>query len=120
MGKPVVLIVDDDPKILDMLTQVLTLEGYPIERAINGHEAIKHLEEASDRRILLLDLVMPLMDGWGVVRWMIEHPNVKARTKIILMSANERLKQASDIEHDAELPKPFDLDKLLAILQSFQ
>ena len=100
-----------------MLEQVLKLEGYPYEIAKNGQEAITLFQQSPDkRRSILLDLFMPVIDGWGVVRWLVEHPEVKAHTKVILMSANEQLKKASDLEHDAELSKPFGVDHMLAIL----
>jgi two-component system, chemotaxis family, chemotaxis protein CheY len=118
-GKRTVLIVEDDQLVLDMLQQVMTVEGFSFETSKNGKEAIVLLEQTPTMpRVMLLDLVMPVLDGWGVVRWLVEHPNVKANVKVVLMSANERLKQASDLEHDAELPKPIDIDKLLTTINS--
>ncbi len=118
--RPTILIVDDELSLRDMLTSVLQLEGYSVELATNGQEAIDILQRSpATRRIVLLDLVMPILDGWGVVRWLVEHPEVKANVKVILMSANERLRQASDLEHDAELEKPFGVDNLLLVLGRF-
>jgi two-component system, OmpR family, response regulator MprA len=118
--RPIVLIVDDEHAIRDMLTNVLKLEGWSLELASNGQEAIDTLEKTpATQRIMLLDLFMPVVDGWGVVRWLVEHADVKAHTKVILMSANERLRQASDLEHDGELEKPFGVDALLAMLDKF-
>ncbi len=113
----VILCVDDDPAILRMLTEVLTDGGYTFELAKHGQEAIDTLQASpAVPRIMLLDLQMPIVDGWGVVRWLVEHPDIKAVTKIVLMSANERLRTASDLEHDSELEKPFGIDTLLALL----
>jgi len=114
-----ILIVEDDKVVLDMLQQVLTLEGYSLEKALDGQQAINVLAQAPEKeRIMLLDLVMPNIDGWGVVRWLVEHPDIKAKTRVALMSANVHLQQASDLEHDAELPKPIDIDLMLATLNS--
>jgi CheY-like chemotaxis protein len=112
----VILCVDDEPAILAMLQAVLTDGGYTFELAKNGQEAIDTLQASPMvPRIMLLDLQMPIVDGWGVVRWLVEHPDIKAVTKIVLMSANERLRTASDLEHDGELAKPFGVDTLLAL-----
>ena len=116
--RPTVLIVDDELQLREMLSEVLTLDGYDVEIATNGQEAITILQNIPVKtRIMLLDLVMPIIDGWGVVRWVVEHPEVKTQTKVVLMSANERLMTANDVEHDAELAKPFGIDLLLAILK---
>ncbi len=115
--QPVVLVVDDELSLRQMLGESLTLEGFTVEIATNGQEAITILESApGTRRVMLLDLYMPVMDGWAVVRWLVEHPEIKEQTTIVLMSANERLKQASDLEHDAELPKPFGIDRVLELI----
>ncbi|HKD76771.1 MAG TPA: response regulator [Ktedonobacterales bacterium] len=113
----IITVVEDEQQLRDMLNQVLTLEGFTLEITKNGQEVISLLEKTpTTPRVMLLDLVMPVLDGWGVVRWLVEHPDIKANTKLVLMSANERLKMASDIERDAELEKPFGIDRLLAIL----
>jgi CheY-like chemotaxis protein len=118
--RPLILFVDDDPPIQDMLSSVLLMEGFPYEMARNGQEAIDILAKSpGTRRIMLLDLLMPVVDGAGVVRWLFEHPDIRANTKIILMSANNTLKAAFDLDHDGELEKPFGVDKLLDALDRF-
>ena len=112
--RPTILIVDDDPAIRALLTEMLSMEGYAMETAKDGVEAIAFLRDLPPTfRIILLDLLMPNIDGWGVVRWITEHPEIRANTKIVLMSANDRLKQAYDLEQDGRLVKPFDLGTLL-------
>ncbi|MGH2516763.1 MAG: response regulator transcription factor, partial [Ktedonobacterales bacterium] len=61
---PTVLIVDDDPAIRKMLVEMLSLEGYATETATNGREALDQLA-ASGPRVVLLDLLMPEVDGRG-------------------------------------------------------
>ncbi len=117
--RPTILIVDDEATLRDMISSVLKLEGLPLEFAANGQEAIDILQSSPQvQRIILLDLVMPVVDGTGVVRWLIEHPDVKAHTKIILMSATHNLRAAADIIHDDELPKPFGVDLMLQKIAS--
>ena len=117
--RPTILIVEDEFNLRDMLKEVLSIEGFPLEIAVNGQEAIAILEAAPHvQRIMLLDLSMPIMDGAGVTRWLAEHPEIRQRTKVVLMSANHRLRTAFDLDHDAELAKPFGVDNLLALLPS--
>ncbi len=116
--RPTVLIVDDESALRQMLSEAIGLEGYTIELAANGQEAIDILEKAPNiQRVMLLDLTMPVLDGAGVVRWLVEHPAIRAQTKVVLMSANHKLKTAFDLDHDAELAKPFGIDNVLALLQ---
>ena len=118
--RPLVLFVDDEPQLQDMLGSLFSAEGIPHEMAKNGQEAIDILAQSpTTRRIMLLDLLMPVVDGAGVVRWLVEHPDIRANTKIILMSANHNLRAAMDLVHDGELAKPFGVDAMLALLDKF-
>ncbi|MBA3826530.1 MAG: response regulator [Ktedonobacterales bacterium] len=117
---PLILFVDDEPQLRDMLSSVLSMEGLAYETARDGQEAIDILAQApAQARIMLLDLTMPVLDGAGVVRWLVEHPDIRAQTKIILMSANHNLRAAMDLTHDGELAKPFGVDQLLALIEQF-
>ena len=112
---PTVLIVDDDPAIRKMLVEVLQLEGIPTETATNGREAVDILAR-SGPRIVLLDLMMPVLDGWGVVAELNQNPSERAKHKIILVSAIERLEAARDPDSDGTLSKPFTVPQLLNVL----
>jgi two-component system response regulator (stage 0 sporulation protein F) len=115
--QPTVLVVDDDAGIRKMLTEVLTLEGIPVETAVNGREALDMLVK-SPPRVVLLDISMPVMDGREVMRALDANPAERARHRIILMSALDKLQAASDLEPDARLAKPFTVDQLLNLLMS--
>lgn len=112
---PTILIVDDDPAIRLMLTEVLSLEGYSTETATNGREALDKLA-ISGPRVVLLDLLMPEVDGWGVMGALNANPAERARHKVILVSALPILESAKDLQADGMLAKPFNVDKLLAVL----
>ena len=117
--RPTILIVDDESALRMMLSEVLSLDGYQLEVAVNGQEAIDILQTTPNvQRVMLLDLLMPIVDGAGVARWLAEHPDIRQRTKVVLMSANSNLRTAFDLDHDAELAKPFGVDVLLNILTS--
>src|ERR1700684_996695 len=59
-----ILIIDDDAASTDSLTDILTGEGYTVAIARNGREALARLHAASLPRLIILDLFMPVMDGW--------------------------------------------------------
>src|SRR5689334_24744520 len=59
-----VLIVEDDEDLREMMAQLLTLEGFQTATVANGREALEYLHEASAPDVILLDLMMPVMDGW--------------------------------------------------------
>jgi two-component system, OmpR family, response regulator MprA len=112
---PTVLIVDDDPAIRKMLVEVLSLEGYATETAVNGRDALDKLA-SSGPRIVLLDLLMPEVDGRRVVEELNAHPAEREKHRIILVSAWTILEAARDIKADGTLSKPFTVTQLLAVL----
>jgi len=115
---PRVLIVDDDAAIRKMLVDVLSLEDFHTETARDGREALALLEDGR-KRIVLLDLMMPIMDGWELCRHLTERPALRQHLSIILMSAGEKLDQARDLQVEGYLAKPFDVDHLLECLNPF-
>jgi CheY-like chemotaxis protein len=117
-GLPRVLIVDDDAAIRKMLVDVLSLEGFSAETARDGREALALLETGK-YQVVLLDLMMPVMDGWELCRTLRERPAVREQVSVVLMSAGEKLEQAHDLGADGYLAKPFDVNQLLELLEPF-
>lgn len=113
---PTILIVDDDPAIRKMLVEVLSLEGYPTETATNGQEALDMLAKSAPR-IILLDLMMPVLDGRGVMAQLDVDPAMRSRHKIVLVSALTTLELSRDLEVDSTLAKPFTIVQLLSVLE---
>jgi two-component system, OmpR family, alkaline phosphatase synthesis response regulator PhoP len=112
MSPHTVLVVDDDPEILDFLEVALQERGYKVLVAIDG-DALDAAQE-SQPDLILLDLMMPGMDGIEVSRRLREDP-ATASIPIVVMSANERLRNPSiALPVDGRLPKPFELDDLYA------
>src|SRR5262249_25669778 len=111
---PTVLIVDDESAIRKMLVEVLQLEGYPTETAVNGREALEMLARGGSGAVLL-DLKMPVLDGRAVMEELRSNPAERARHKIILVSAPTNLEGARDLQAEADgtLPKPFTVPQLL-------
>ena len=108
-----VLVVDDDPDILDALSEILEVEGYAVQRARNGREALERLEQGLPD-LVLLDLMMPVMDGWEFARSLSPH----ARPPIIVLSADRNVSsRAREIGALEWLAKPFELSELLAAVR---
>jgi CheY-like chemotaxis protein len=114
--KPI-LVVDDDPAIRDLLTDALQDEGYLVTTAANGAEAV----EVIDRNrpwLVLLDMRMPVLDGWGFARVMRERG---VRLPIVVMTAAENAQRWCDeVGGDACLPKPFDLNDLFGAVAALR
>jgi two-component system, chemotaxis family, chemotaxis protein CheY len=112
-----VLVVDDDPGILDVLEQALDAEGYRVVMASNGREALRRVFERRPD-LMLVDLMMPVMDGWTFVRECRSIDYV-ANTPVIILSAARNVEQAAhDLGVQAVISKPFDLDTLLSLVAS--
>ena len=109
-----ILVVDDDPAILTTLAEFLEMEGYPVSTASNGAEALRTVEQA-EPSIVLLDMRMPVLDGWGFARALRE----RGRTLPILMmtAAQDTRQWAEEINAAGYIAKPFDLMDLLAAVE---
>ena len=115
-GAPVVLVVDDDPDILEALSEILEAEGFEIRRARNGKEALERLEP-DPPNLILLDLMMPVMDGWEFAQRMRQKPTV-AGIPLIVLSADRNVgSKAADIGAVGHLAKPFELNDLLDMVR---
>ena len=107
-----ILVVDDDPDLLLLLRVTLGAEDYQSLLARNGEDAVREIQ-TEDPDLVLLDIMMPIMDGWQVLRWMTEKG---LDTPVIVVSAKA---SESDVAKALELgatdyvTKPFDPDELL-------
>jgi CheY-like chemotaxis protein len=119
-----IVVVDDDNDIREVVCQALRDEGYSTIEASNGREAIELLQTMGDRpQLILLDLMMPVMDGWEFLMGIDEDPLLH-RIPVALMTAHPSVKRAFDKQDDEVastcllLPKPIDMQRLLAIVQN--
>ena len=109
-----ILVVDDDPTILAAVSETLDLEGYSVMTAVNGAEALLAMERTPPA-LVLLDMRMPVLDGWGFMR------AVRSRgldLPVVVMTATADARRwAAEIGAQGVLAKPFDLDELIAAVQ---
>jgi two-component system response regulator MprA len=112
-----ILVVDDEPAVRDSLDRALRLEGYKVELAADGAEALGALAEGSPDA-LVLDLMMPRVDGFEVCRRMRAAGD---RTPVLVLTARDGVSdrvKGLDAGADDYLVKPFALDELLARLRA--
>lgn len=106
-----VLVVDDDRSILDTVEAILEGEGHQVVTASGGREALA-LARTWQPTLVLLDMRMPVMDGWAVARALRE---AGSTIPIVVMTAAESAKRwADEIGAAGHLAKPFELDDLIA------
>ncbi len=113
MTSETVLVVDDDHSIRRLIRTLLTRAGFESEEAQNGDEALRMMKENS-YRIILLDLMMPVVNGFEVLEWLEEHSPEHLQCVIVTTAAADR--DISRLRRDAVfsvLRKPFDLAELV-------
>jgi CheY-like chemotaxis protein len=108
-----ILIVDDDEDLRGGIAGVLAAEGYSVREARNGREGLERLHEEPHPRLVLLDMVMPDMDGWDFRRAQRSDPEVANVPVIIVSGVPEYLERREATGIDTRLIKPFDVDQLL-------
>lgn len=118
-NKPRVLIVEDDLAMVSLLTNMLEEEGFDTKSAI-GEKALK-LAEDYKPDVILLDIMMPVMDGLEWSNRVKANPKLNKIPIIALSAANfATLKRTyQDLQADSFLSKPFDLDALLNLVLIF-
>ena len=107
------MVVDDDADLAEQIVTFLSDEGFVTEVASNGERAVARLREGMRPDLILLDLMMPVMDGWQFRAFQRADPDL-AQVPVIAMSANDTA-QARAIHADAYLNKPFSLADLLSV-----
>ncbi len=119
---PTVLVVDDDEDIRHSLKMLLTDEGYSVLTASDGIAALQILRQSQQPLLILLDVMMPRLDGPGVLQAVHSDPAMSSRHRFIVMTAGERTLPLAFVRLMKEdsvffITKPFDLNALLTILE---
>ncbi len=109
-----VLIVDDELDIRQALAEVLASEGFDVEAAQDGQEALAKAR-ALHPRLVLLDLMMPRMNGWEFRRAQKGDPDV-ARIPVLIISA---FSPQGDLDAEGYIEKPFDVDQLVSAVRRY-
>lgn len=112
---PRILVVEDDNAIRQIIAELLEEEGYRVECAVNGADALARLEASEAPALILLDLTMPVMDGWSFRETQRRDPRLALIPTVVVTASHANDPHAADgLAADAFLAKPFDLDRLIA------
>jgi CheY-like chemotaxis protein len=121
MRRHKILVVEDDPSIREVLGELLEESGFAIATAANGRRALDILEGTKDQadlpRVIVLDLMMPLMDGWTFREEQLRCPRLREIPVIVMSSAPHRATIDRDVS--AFVAKPFGASELIHCVQRF-
>jgi two-component system chemotaxis response regulator CheY len=110
-----VLVIDDDDELADVLRQVLRDSGYSVATVRHGAAALELVRHISPD-LILLDLRMPIMDGWSFVSQY--RRSGKSSARIVLLTGNSQAPEIAErLNADGYLTKPFDLADLLSVVR---
>jgi CheY-like chemotaxis protein len=114
MTRNLILVVEDDPDIRTTVADILELEGYKVELAGNGAEAIATLQHNTPN-LVILDMRMPVLDGWGFARRL--HEMGMTLPILVMTAAQDASRWAQEIGAQGFIAKPFDLMDLISIVE---
>ena len=109
--RPSVLVVEDDAEVRSSVAEILELEGFAVDTAIHGQQALDKLRSGAAPSVLLLDLMMPVMNGLELLEHLRGDSELRS-PPVIVLSAN-RGYDAEDLGVEAVVRKPFDIDALV-------
>jgi two-component system OmpR family response regulator len=111
-----ILVVEDEPDLLASLAQALREEGYAVDTAADGEEGL-YKAEATDYDVLVLDVMLPKLDGWELLKRL----RKTRKTPVLMLTARDASRdrvRGLDTGADDYVVKPFDLPELLARLRA--
>lgn len=115
MSSKTILLVEDDTDIRDTLKEVLELEGYSVVPATNGLDAFQKLDSMTPPCLILLDLMMPVMNGWEFLK--VLHGTSHASIPVVVVSAAGD--KAKSVKTQGFVKKPIEVDTLLEIIRQY-
>jgi DNA-binding response OmpR family regulator len=112
-----VLIVDDNPDIVALLRANLQAAGFETDEALNGEVALRRVEE-NPPDVILLDLMMPVLDGWGVLKALKDRPHRPSVIVITAAHSADGVDRAGRLGVAAYVTKPFNMAGLVDLVHS--
>lgn len=121
--KELVMVVDDDPDLVEAVCMKLESRNYRVERAYDGEEAMGKIREEKPA-LVILDVMMPGKNGWVTCDEIKKDDALKDITVIMLTAVGDAVQSTSYTHHDGKttladdyIPKPVDMDKLMEIAE---
>ena len=111
-----VLVVEDEDYVRSLVIDALTEEGYDVQEATSGYEALTVLDSwRAD--LVALDLMMPCCDGWTFRAEQLGRQDLASIPVVVMSAAYDAHREANKLQAAAILPKPFELDRLLETVE---
>ena len=112
-----VLVVDDDAEVRDLLRVALSADGYHVAAVSNGRDALHHLRSQAETCIIVLDLILPVMDGAQFRRVQLQDRSLAWIPIIVMSGADDAYRRARELGARHLLRKPLDLDDVRRTLR---
>jgi CheY-like chemotaxis protein len=121
LHKKTILIVDDEEKIVEIESLILSMEGYEVLTANDGREAINLLKKLEPPDLILLDILMPNVSGLEVCRWIKQQPKLDDMPIIFLSAvvSQKSREEAMNAGGNEYLEKPFATEDLLELIKKY-
>ncbi|HVJ94563.1 MAG TPA: response regulator [Labilithrix sp.] len=113
--RALILVADDDPELLGLIGEALAYRGYRVVTAKHGREALERVEEERPQ-LILLDMNMPVMDGWTFAKALRERHG-RSIPIVVITAAKDSQLRADEVGAEGELGKPFDLQQLYEVVE---
>jgi len=114
-----ILVVDDNGSTRETIVTLLQTEGYDAQGVENGHEALQLLREGYDASLVLLDMMMPVMDGWDFRMAQRNDPRIAEIPVVVLTAVVNPELEAKKLRAVAGFRKPVDIDALLDVVAQY-
>ncbi len=118
-----ILVVEDDDLLRSILEIVLSEEGFKVQVCPDGKAAMDSLTEAKTTgklpSMVILDLSMPLVDGWQVAAWLDADPALRDIPVVVTSATEQHGEEAKKLHADAYLVKPYDTEEILGVVGLF-
>jgi CheY-like chemotaxis protein len=111
-----ILVIEDDNAIRELMYQALALEGFSVSSASNGEQGLEKLRSEEPPKLIFLDLMMPVMDGWQFIQQKGKDEKIASIPVVVVSAFTER---ATDLKCNGMMKKPIDLDELLTTARRY-
>lgn len=112
------LLVEDDPDMRQDLAFLVEHRGHKVQTAAHGREALEKLSELGAPCLILLDLMMPVMNGWELRAQLLSHPELATVPVVLLSGVADIQSEARSLSAVAYLTKPFDFEQLYRLVDA--
>lgn len=114
-----ILVIEDDTSIRELLVELLESEGYSVASAVNGLEGLKYLENEAPPDLILIDLMMPVMDGYSFRTEQLKHDSWSQIPTVVMSAEANAKEKMKSYNVTAFLSKPVELETILKTVAQY-